>query len=86
MFTAADILDRLLERPFVSIRFITSSGQAYEVTHPDLVMLGRRSIVIGVASTEYPTRFATANRVAIMHLTDMQEIPRTPSGESNGAG
>ena len=86
MFTADDIQARLHERPFVPVRVVTSSGQAYDVTHPDLIWVGRRSLFIGVASNENPTQFETASRVAIMHVTDLQDMPRPASADTNGAG
>ena len=86
MFTAVDIQARLRVRPFLPVRFITSSGQAYEVTHPELVLVGRRFAIISVSSNEHPSQFETANQVAIMHISDLQDIPRPPSGATNGAG
>ena len=54
MFRPEDIRSRLHEQPFVPLRVVTSSGQMYDITHPDLVLVGRRSVMIGVASNENP--------------------------------
>ena len=86
MFSPEDIQARLREKPFVPLRVVTSSGQMYDITHPDLVLVGRRAVMIGVASTENPAHFDTITRVALMHITDLQEVPRVASSESNGAG
>ena len=86
MFTPEEIQARLREQPFVPLRVVTSSGQMYDINHPDLVLVGRRSVMIGVASTENPSHFDTISRVAIMHITDLQEMPRTASNETNGTG
>ena len=86
MFTPHDIQARLHEKPFVPVRIVTASGQAYDVTHPDLVLVGQLALIIGVASNENPTFFAMASRVAIMHITDLQDVPRAASTGSNGAG
>lgn len=84
MFTADDVQARIRERPFVPVRIVTSSGQAYDITHPDLVLVGRRALIIGTASNENPSQFEAASRVAILHITDMQDLPGT-STSTNGA-
>ena len=86
MFTPEDIQARLRTQPFIPLRVVTSSGQMYDVTHPDLVVVGRRSVFIGVASNENPAHFDSASQVALMHITDLQNMPRPASIESNGAG
>ncbi len=75
MFTADDIQARLHERPFVPVRIVTSSGQSYDVSHPDLVLVGRRFLIIGTASNENPSQIEAASRVAVMHVTDLQDVP-----------
>ncbi len=86
MFRAEDIKDRLREQPFVPLRIFTSSGQSYDVTHPDLVLVGRNYLYVGVASNDNPTVFDTASRVFVLHVTDMQEIPRTAASDAAGGG
>ncbi len=83
MFTADNIQARLRERPFVPVRLI-SSGQSYDITHPDLVLVGRQFLIIGTASNENPAQFETVSRVAIMHITDLQDIPNAALKDTNG--
>jgi hypothetical protein len=84
MFTSEDIKARIKETPFVPLRLVTSSGQTYDITHPDLIMIGRRALMIGTASNEHPTEFETVSRVAILHVTDLQDLPQVKSS-NNGA-
>ena len=87
MFTADIIQARLREKPFIPVRIITSSGQAYDVSRPDLVLVGRNALIIGTASNENPTQFDTASRVAILHVTDIQDLasPSAPPKNMNGS-
>lgn len=85
MFTADVIQTRLRERPFVPLRIVTSSGQSYDITHPDLVLVGRRDLIIGTASNDNPGQYETASRVALLHVTDLQDLPRQSTPEKNGA-
>ena len=47
MFNAESIQSRLRQQPFRPLRIVTSSGEAIDVTHPDLVLVGARDIIIG---------------------------------------
>jgi hypothetical protein len=56
MFNANDIQARLLERPFVPLRIVTSSGHAFDITHPELVLFGRLSLIVGTPCGDNPAR------------------------------
>lgn len=84
MFTADDIQARLHERPFIPMRLVTSSGQSYDIRHPDLVLVGRRFLIIGTASNENPAQIEAASRVAVLHVADLQDLPHSAPTETNG--
>ena len=54
MFNADEIQQRVLQQPFVPLRILTGGGESYDVHHPDLIMIGRRSLTIGTASNRNP--------------------------------
>lgn len=85
MFSADDIQTRIRVRPFVPVRIVTSSGQAYDVYHPDLVMIGRRDLLVGTASVENPAHYEQASRIALMHVTDLQDLPAPAAMGGNGS-
>jgi hypothetical protein len=82
MFT--DIQARVREQPFVPLRIAVSSGQTFDIHHPDLIMVGCRSLIIGTASTESPTQYEQATRVAILHVTALEDLPSQASAADNG--
>ncbi len=84
MFTADEIQACLREQPFIPLRLVTSSGQSYDITHLELVLVGRRSLIIGVASNDNPSQFESASRVAVMHVTDLQDLPSAAPPRNNG--
>jgi hypothetical protein len=84
MFTAADLQARIKERPFVPVRIVTSSGQSYDITHPDLVWIAKTWVMIGTPSNDNPSILEVANRVAILHITDLQDIPHASHPGKNG--
>jgi hypothetical protein len=84
MFTSDDIQTRVRRRPFVPLRIVTSSGQSYDIYHPDLVMVGRRYLIVGTASTENPSQFKLESRVAVLHVSDLQDLPTPALPGGNG--
>ena len=84
MFTADDIHTRIRQQPFMPMRVVTSAGESYDIYHPDLVMVGRRYLLVGTASSENPKTFDTESRVSIMHITAIENLPAPSSPEGNG--
>lgn len=84
MLTADDIRDRVRSRPFSPLRIVTSSGESYDVYHPDLIMIGRREVTVGIPSGETPAYYDRQARIAIMHITALHDLPAAPTPPSNG--
>lgn len=83
MFRPDDIQARLRERPFRPLRLIASEGLRYDITHPDLVLVGNRDLMIGYPSPENPQLYDRLIHVAIVHLVGMEDLPAaTPSGSN----
>lgn len=83
MFSADGIQARLHERPFQPLRIVTSTGQTYDVYHPDLVLVGRRFLIIGTPSAENPAQADQVTRLAVLHVTELRDLP-TPAAPPNG--
>jgi hypothetical protein len=86
MLTADDIRARVRLRPFPPLRIVTSSGETYDVYHPDLLMVGRREVTVGIPSGEAPTYYDRQARIAIMHITALHDLPAAPTPPDNGQG
>ena len=84
MFNAEYFLARLREQPFVPFRIITSSGQAYDIVHPDLVLVGKGRLIVGMASNENPRTFETSSNVSMLHITDLQDLVMPAMADSKG--
>ena len=85
MFTPDFIQARVRQHPFVPMRLVTTSGQSYDIYHPDLIMVGRRDLIIGTASAKHPTQYEQVTRVAILHVTELRDLP-IPSQPTSGDG
>ena len=84
MLTAQIIRDRVRQQPFVPLRIVTSSGRTYDVRHPDLIWIGRSDLHVGMPSPEDPTIYDKDARIAIMHITALEDLPARKRRGGNG--
>lgn len=50
--TVQTFRDLLTKQPFHPFRLVMSSGQSYDVRHPEMAMLTRIDILVGVGNTK----------------------------------
>jgi hypothetical protein len=63
------------KRPFEPFRVSTSAGEAYEVRHPEMAMLTRTELLIGVAERRgFPSRYRA---VSLLHITAIEPLDST---------
>lgn len=70
--SSADIRILTQRKPFVPFRIVTSDGTIYEVRHPDLVMTGLSSVIIGYPSERDPHSFERADYVSLRHIVRLE--------------
>ena len=58
LFSGESIKERMKGRPFVPLRIVTTSGESYEVHHPDMLWVGEREVHIGISSKKDPSLYA----------------------------
>ena len=75
MFSPDDIQSRLRERPFPPLRIVTTTNQTFDVYHPDLVLVARRFLIVGLPSTENPSQADQVTRVALVHVAELRDLP-----------
>lgn len=63
----------LAARPFQPFRLVMSSGETYEVRHPEMALLTRTNILIGVGQTEegVPDQFRICS---LLHVSSIEPI------------
>jgi hypothetical protein len=75
MYTGEEIQARVREKPFRPLRIIVSEGQRYDLHYPDLVLVGRRDMMIGFAAPDSPTIYERVIRVALEHVVALDDLP-----------
>jgi hypothetical protein len=78
-----DLAGVLQQRPFIPFRVVLTEGTSYEVRHPELFMLGKRSVVIGVASDPQEIVYDRTAMVDLFHIVRIEPLDRaSPTGAS----
>ncbi len=76
-----DIRDFLQHKPFHPFRITLTDGREYEVRHPELAMVGRSAVAIGLPAPEDPRPiYDRLVPVSLLHIMQVE-----PS-ELHGAG
>jgi hypothetical protein len=84
IFTPEDVQTRLRERPFSGVRIVTTTGQEYEIRHPDLVFVARRFLIVGTPSADNPALADQVTRIALVHVAELRDLPNA-APPANGA-
>jgi hypothetical protein len=85
LFTSESIKARVRQEPFVPFQIVTSAGEQYDVHHPELILVGAREVTVGSTSKLGAIAYEHLNRIALMHITAIKDIPSIVSGSKNGA-
>jgi hypothetical protein len=71
--TAETFRDLLARQPFQPFRLVMSSGQAYEVRHPEMAMLTRTDLLVGIddPGDGVPAAFKICS---LLHVTEVEPL------------
>jgi hypothetical protein len=73
-----DLAAFLDKRPFEPFRIYLSDGTTYEVRHREMVLLGRRSAVIGLTDmTNGRPMYDRQATVALLHIVRLERLATT---------
>ena len=77
--TVQTFRDLLAQRPFQPFRLVMSSGQTYEVRHPEMAWLTRTSILVGIdqADDGVPAEFKICS---LLHVTAIEPLTSSAAG------
>ena len=73
-----DIHRVLRQRPFQPFRIHLSNGTAYDIRHPELVVVGRSTLFIGIPAPDLPIpAYDDYALVALLHINHLEPLPLT---------
>ncbi len=81
--THDELRDAARRHPFEPFRLHLTTGATYDIRHADLIMVGRRSAIIGIAEEANGTAYDRTLKVDLLHIVGIEQLPVSPSS-SNG--
>ena len=63
----------LTKRPFQPFRLVMSSGKAYEIRHPEMAMLTRSDILVGIDATDHGVP-ADFDICSLLHVSAIEPL------------
>jgi hypothetical protein len=81
--TQQELHDAARRQPFEPFLVILTTGTTYDVRSPDLIMVGRRSAIIGIANDSAGTAYDHTVKVDLLDIVGIEELSVPPSS-SNG--
>lgn len=71
----------LAQRPFRPFRLVMSSGETYEVGHPEMAWLTRSDILVGVGESDenVPAEFRICS---LLHVATIEPLGATSTGSN----
>lgn len=80
--TFDDLRSRMHIRPFAPFRLFLTDGTTFDVRHPELFMLGKRSVVVGFAAQPDQKHYDRWTTVDLLHI--MRTEPLSATAPTNG--
>jgi len=81
-----ELREVLRTQPFRPFRLVMTDGKEYDVRHPDLMMVGRRSAMVGLTGRPGRTFYERAVQVDLLHVIRVEPLEEKRSSyKKNGA-
>ncbi len=78
--TQEDMQDVARRQPFVPFRVVLTTGATFDIPHPDLIMIGERSAVLGIPKKPDATAYYRTVTVDLFHIVSVEPlISATPT-------
>jgi len=75
-----DILEYVRKRPFQPLRVTQTDGQTYEVFRPEMIMVGRNSVLLGIPRPkDTKLVFNRLITVSLLHIMQIEPLEATPT-------
>jgi hypothetical protein len=79
-----ELRESLRQQPFEPFRLVMTDGEGYDIRHPDLLWVGRRSAYVGLTGQPGQTLFERAVKVDLLHI--IRAVPLDTSAAPPGNG
>jgi len=73
-----ELREVLRQQPFQPFRLVMTDGRSFDVRHPDLMMVGRRSAMVGLTGQPGRTYYERAVQVDLLHIIRLEPLKTAP--------
>jgi hypothetical protein len=82
-----ELAGAIRRRPFAPFRLTLTEGSTYDVRHPEFCMVGKRSVILGLAPLdENQLLFDHSVTLDPLHVVKLEPLDVHSPPKSNGAG
>ena len=74
MIRFEDVRERVDKRPFEPFRICLTDGRAYDITHPELCLPGRRTVYVGVPDPKLRRAVLRVDQCALAHIVRFEPL------------
>ena len=78
-----ELLDIVQRRPFQPYRFTFTGGETYDLTHPEMMMVGRSLVAFGRPSSTDERIAEGIFHVSLLHIVKVEPVnlPKSQNGK-----
>ena len=62
-------------QPFTPFRLTLTTGDTYDIRHPDMIMVGRRTVAIGISRRAGATTNDLIMQIDLLHIVAIEALP-----------
>jgi hypothetical protein len=73
--TQEELQEAARRQPFEPFRLVLTTGTTYDVRHPDLIMVGRRSAILGFSNEPGGSAYDRTIKVDLFHVVGIEDLP-----------
>jgi hypothetical protein len=82
--TPEELRDTARRQPFLPFRVVMTDGAVFDIRHPDLIWVGRRSAMIGLTGQPGQEFYERSVQVDLLHVIRLEPIALAPQSTQNG--
>jgi hypothetical protein len=83
--TAEELRDAQKRQPFEPFRLVMTDDVGYDIPHPDLLLVGRRTATVGLTGQPGKTFYERTVKIDLMHVIRLEPLESFPSSGPNGS-
>lgn len=79
-----ELRDTLRQKPFEPFRLVMTDGQQFEIRHPELLMVGQRTAMVGLTLDPAQTYYERSIKIDLLHIIRLEPLEAKPPASKNG--